>query len=504
MGLFSSLFGSSGSDKADKMRQMAIDAFNAIQTPELKDLQIQLAKYVAAGRLTPEQAEAELLKSNAFNDIATDPALAGAQKQALSALQQVGNEGGLTAIDKSRLQNITNEQNQVAKGRNEAIMQQAQQRGMGGSDVNTVNQLLSEQGAADRASQRGTDVAAEAQARALQALIAGGQTAGQIRGQEYGEQANRAQAENAIDLFNKQTLNQTNLYNVDTANRAQAANLANEQAISGANTGTTNAERQYNAQQHQQRFNDEMAKAQGVAGTYNAWAGDATEQAKNETAADQALLGTGIGAASTAFGGPAAGAAASKGSAPMTKKFQDEYDKNLAGTRNFYEGGEIPKEDDDTLENVTLTGMNCGGYVKMNEGGKTPLLPIKGNSEGGWTITDPNGQVVGSFSSYAEAVDYADKVRQKQPNVQDFRNGGTVPGQANVPGNSPQNDTVKAKLSPGEVVIPRTAVSDDEEFDSFMEKFRPSKREKSVDDKTPLMVQALQNLSSRVDRIEGR
>jgi hypothetical protein len=66
------------------------------------------------------------------------------------------------------------------------------------------------------------------------------------------------------------------------------------------------------------------------------------------------------------------------------------------------------------------------------------------------------------------------------------------------------NDTVPAKLSPGELVVPRTAMSDDEEFDAFMDKFRPSKREKRVDSDKPLMVQALQNLSSRIDRVEGR
>lgn len=539
MGMFSKLFGGSGSDKADKMRQMAIDAFNAIQTPELKDLQIQLDKYVTAGRLTPEQAEAQLLQSNAFNDIVTDPALAGAQKQALAALQEVGTSGGLTAIDKARLQDITNEQNQVAKGRNEAIMQQAQQRGMGGSDINTVNQLLNEQSAADRASQRGTDVAAEAQARALQALIASGQTAGQIRGQNYGEQANKAQAQNAIDLFNKQTMNQTNLYNVDAANRAQAANLANEQNIANANTSTMNAEKQYNAQQYQQDYLNKLNKAQGVAGTYNAWANDATAQKKAETGADLSLIGMGIGAGMAAFGGPAGAAA---GGAMAGGKMGQIQGGQGGSTRNvpeygqvwspYSEGGEVTMDQEDfkkehdrllnTLENptpsaleseadrqrkeMTEQGYNCGGSVHMAEGGdvKTPPLPITSEGTDGWTIRDPKGQIIGTFNSYAEAADFAQKVQQKQPLVSDFQKGGQVPGHAKVPGNSPVNDTVKAKLSPGEVVVPRSAMSDDEEFDAFMEKFRPSKRKAEIDPDKPLMVQALRNLSNRVDRMEGQ
>jgi len=36
--------------------------------------------------------------------------------------------------------------------------------------------------------------------------------------------------------------------------------------------------------------------------------------------------------------------------------------------------------------------------------------------------------------------------------------GGAVPGHAKVPGDSSINDTVHAKLSPGEAVIPRSQV----------------------------------------------
>lgn len=510
MGLFSSLFGKSGSDKADKLRQQAIDAFNSIQTPELKDLQVKLAHYVSVGRLTPEQAEAELLSSNAFNDIVTDPSLAAAQKQALVALQDIGTQGGMTAIDRARMQDITNEQNQIARGRNEAILQSARQRGMGGSDITTVNQLLNEQAAADRAAQQGVDVAANAEARALQALIQAGQTAGQIRGQDYGEQANKALAQNAIDLFNKQTLNQTNLYNVDAANRAQAANLANEQSIANANTGTTNTERMQNVGAVQQNFANEMGKASGKAGVYNQWAADAEANARADRAADQALLGgviqTGATALGTAFGGPVGGAAANQTFAPRNpteEAFHTQYQ------RGYQEGGIVQPDDEDEERLNVNAGespifMNCGGKVKMNQGGETPLLPIVAGEDNKFTILDPNGEIVGSFDSYADATMYADKVRQKQPQKSDFPQGGVVPGQANVPGNSPANDTVSAKLSPGELVVPRTAMSDDEEFDAFMNKFRPSSRRSQVDPDKPMMVQALQNLSSRIDRIEGR
>jgi hypothetical protein len=51
-------------------------------------------------------------------------------------------------------------------------------------------------------------------------------------------------------------------------------------------------------------------------------------------------------------------------------------------------------------------------------------------------------------------------------------NGGLVPGRAQVPGNSPANDTVLAKLSPGEVVIPRTYADNPEAAAEFIRSIR--------------------------------
>ncbi len=423
MGLFSSIFGSGGSDKADKLRQQAIDAFNSIKTPELSALQVQLDKYVQAGKMTPEQAEVQLLGSNAFNSVVTDPSFVGAQKQALQQMQAIGSQGGLTAIDKAQLNDITNQQNQQNRSQNEATMQQAQQRGVGGSDLNAVNQLINEQGNADRAANQGLGVAAQAQARALAAMQAAGQQGGALESQQYGEQANKAQAQNAIDVFNKQALNQTNLFNTQSANAAQAANLANAQAVANANTATGNQNKTYNAQQNQQVFEDAMKKAQGMAGVETGWANDAQRQAENERNASAGLisgaLNAGATAAGAAFGGPAGAMAANQltdtASQSTPGSTNSNYKRNSDGSYNFAEGGEVHDE-------------SCG----YNEGGMC------------------------------------------------MKHGGSVPGHAEVSGDSPKNDTVSAKLSPGEVVVPRSAMQDDAEFEAFMAKFRPSAQHKKM------------------------
>lgn len=469
MGMFSKLFGSSGSDKADKMRQQAIDAFNAIQTPELKDLQIQLDKYVQAGKLTPEEAEAQLLSSNAFNDITTDPSYTGAAKQALQQLQQIGTQGGMTAIDKAQLQDITNQQNQEAKSRNEAVMSQARERGMGGSDISTVNQLLNEQSAADRASQAGTNVAANAQQRALQAIQASGGLGQSLEGQAYGEAANKAAAQNAIDLFNKQTLNQTNLYNTQTSNAAQAANLANAQSVGNANTETGNANKEYNAAAVQQQYNDALQKANGEAGVFGQWANDATAQAAKEKAADMGitsgLLQGGATALGAAFGGPAGAAAGSTAFKPKNPT-EDAFNTNY-NTNNFSDGGEVTADHPEHPEHLAM-----GGHVHC-------------------------------YANGGDVHHHPDCYMSKGGQTQDFRSGGHVPGVAKVPGNSPKNDTVDAKLSPGEIVVPRSAANDDDEFNHFMEKFRPSKQPKALSPHVPVEAKALANLHTRIQRLEG-
>lgn len=50
--------------------------------------------------------------------------------------------------------------------------------------------------------------------------------------------------------------------------------------------------------------------------------------------------------------------------------------------------------------------------------------------------------------------------------------GGLVLGRPNVPGDSPRNDTVPARLSPGEVVIPRSIVDDPVATEEFMRVIR--------------------------------
>lgn len=58
--------------------------------------------------------------------------------------------------------------------------------------------------------------------------------------------------------------------------------------------------------------------------------------------------------------------------------------------------------------------------------------------------------------------------------------GGVIPGVAKVPGDSLKNDTVHAMLSPGEIVVPRSAAQDADKAKEFIDALM--KKKKGADD----------------------
>lgn len=62
--------------------------------------------------------------------------------------------------------------------------------------------------------------------------------------------------------------------------------------------------------------------------------------------------------------------------------------------------------------------------------------------------------------------------------LRQYSDGGKVDGHAAVPGDSPKNDTVTAKLSPGEIVIPRSKVGSPDAAHRFLEAVMDKKKKK--------------------------
>lgn len=296
MGLFDSIgdFLSGGNnDKAAAARQGATDQLNSLVLPDVSEMQLQLEQMVQQGVITPEQAQTYLVEQSDMNNISTDPKLKQAQLDALSGLQDISSNKGLTAADRAQLQSIQTGEDTAARGAREAILQNAQARGMGGSGIELLQQFQNQQDSATRKSQRDLDVAAMAQNRALQALQQAGQLGGQIQAQDFNQQAQVAGANDAINKFNAQNQQNVELVNTKARNIAQAQNLSEQQRVADSNVDLKNQQQKYNKSLQQQQFDNAYKKAGGVAYSLN-------NQAQGFQQAGQGvqnLIGTTLGAA---------------------------------------------------------------------------------------------------------------------------------------------------------------------------------------------------------------
>ncbi len=275
MGFFQDIFSEGNNlltggkaDKADDARQRALDAMQNVELPTVEEMQIHLETLVQQGQLSPEEAQVYLQQRSEMNGVSTDPALMNAQYDALQGLQDVANEDGLTAVDKAKLSAIQTEQDTHARGQREAILQNAQARGMGGSGMEMLAQLQNQQDSATRGSQRGMDVAAMAQERALQALMGAGNMGNQMQQTQFGQKAQVAKSNDAINQFNTQ--NMQTVGNINTQNRNVAAekNLGEKQRVADTNVGTRNQQEAHNKGLHQQNFQNAIQKAGGEVAAY--------------------------------------------------------------------------------------------------------------------------------------------------------------------------------------------------------------------------------------------
>lgn len=394
----SDLFGINSTAGTDQLKQ-ALAALQGVQAPTAAQLTLpQLQKYVAAGVLTPEQYQAISANPQAFQDIANSADQTGntAQKSALQQLGGIVQAGGSTPINQATLLNNIQQTNQAMQAARKGITSEAQQRGVAGGGLEFINQLMNEQSNAQNANTGAVNAASNNAQLALSALASQGTLGGQVQGQENQQAQAKAQAAQQVAEYNSQLQSAANQYNVQNANQAQQMNLSNAQDISNKNTGNANAVTQYNAQVPQTVFDNSMRKAGAVAGNYGQQADLAQKQAQQQNAFTGNLIGAGA-----------------------------------------------------TLGGSYIAGQALAGGVNGNQGQGFQYGPPKSANTNQY-----------SPSGYAHGGEVSGRCYAQGGEVHDhqlcMKVGGDVPGEAEVPGDSSQNDTVDAKLSPHEIVLPRS------------------------------------------------
>ncbi len=313
--------------RAAEAQERALAQMQGLELPDMEQMKVYIQDLVSQGKITPEEAQTYLQENTELQGISTDPVTRQAQLDALSGLQKISSEGGLTAQDQAKLNQIRTQEDTQARGQREAILQNAQARGVGGSGVELMSQMLNQQQSAQNQSQRDLDVGALAEQRALEALIAGGQLGGQMQETEFGQKAQVANAQDAINRFNAANRQSVANTNVGARNTAQYANLQNAQDIANTNAANRNQAEYYNKNLPQQGFENAYRKAGGTAGAYNNIASQAAAAGQN----NQKVLGSLVsaGAVGAAGGGAPQMVAAGQGYNEYNKPAQTGSDVRM-------------------------------------------------------------------------------------------------------------------------------------------------------------------------------
>lgn len=362
-------------EAALQMGDKAAQQYQGLTTPDIQAMKLELEAPELVGVLSPEEYAA-----SEMGKVSTDPRLQAAQMSALSGLQQRG-EQGLTPEDQATLRKVLQGAQATGEAQRQAAMSEQAQRGLASSGQGLLASLMAGQNAANQQANQAVDIAGQSNALKMAALAQAGQLGGQIRGQEFDEQAKKAAAQDAINAMNTKT-------RMDV----QAQNLAQRQRIAETAAGLRNQQQQYNKQLNQADFQNKYQLAQGKAGAYGGQAnmlmqaGTALPQTTKPGIGAALLGGAGTGAAIGATaGGPAGagyGALAGMGAGLLgsqlaadggiintdQKQLNSASSKSFAGS--FNDGGiGLDKTDPNQLEGAASSSFT-GSFA---DGGQTRL-----------------------------------------------------------------------------------------------------------------------------------
>lgn len=300
-GVASSLIGGAMAQRAGAEQQASADAASAraraliggVETPDIEKQKLDLAQYQYLGGLTPEQLETMGLGPSAMEQVNVDPLYK--QKQ-LEALERVGqlSEEGMTPEEKSILEMSRRKAASETQAKMAQILQDRQQRGIGGSGDELAAKLAAAQQGADAQSQGDMQAAQQAMSTRRQALQQLADMSSGLRGQEYGEQSNLAKARDVISQFNVQNAQDVAKTNVSARNQALARNLETRQGLANQNVGLSNEQQLYNKELLQKDYLNRMDKAKSMAGMASDQARQYTQRAA-DVSKGIAETGQGVG-----------------------------------------------------------------------------------------------------------------------------------------------------------------------------------------------------------------
>lgn len=263
-GLLGSILGGQSIDESRRFQEEQLKRWLELNVPDPKDQELILERYRVEGTLTPELEQAIAQTDSNLKGISVDPRLRQAEYDALASLQDISNSGGMTLTDQANLEKNLGQARTQNKGAQERIIQNMQERGMGGSGQELAARMIAGQQSGELANQAGLQAAASASDRGLQALMQAGNLGADLEKMQWGQGKDVASAQDIIDRFNTQNLRDVQSRNVGAKNEAQKYNLGLAQDVSNANVDLANKQQQYNKELLQKEFQNKMGVVSGA------------------------------------------------------------------------------------------------------------------------------------------------------------------------------------------------------------------------------------------------
>lgn len=270
-------------------KQLSKDEMNfmrAVQNMDVENPEKWYAQYQQY--IDPIMKDTYQIDGTEYDNINVDPDTLYAQNKALDELINLSEAQGLGAIDQQALDQVVNEENRNLQGQNDAILQNAMERGVYGSGLELAQRLQNAQSGANRMNDRGLDIMSQAQQRALESLASYGDLASQMRTQSFDEQSRRAEA-----------MDQINKWNAENSQAVQNANVDAQNETNRANVGVANAQED----QRVQTERDLQAQQNEKANTLASYYGSKRQADAEDKKSKNQLTGTIASVGASYFGG---------------------------------------------------------------------------------------------------------------------------------------------------------------------------------------------------------
>ena len=229
--------------KASKEERERIQGLiDGIKDPNFDPKDFTSEQYAAAAKFVPEIASyveeknPQLVKATASGQAGME-----AQMAAVGRLRDLATSGEDVQSRLLTTRALGDAANQNA-AQQRTIQQNAAQRGLGGSGLEFMQSMIGQQGSNQAATRAGQDAAMNAYQTKIQAMKDSGTLGGQMRQQDFSEQAKNADIINSFNQRQAQNANSYNQYVAGVNNDASRYNIGNQNRIAEANTGLRNAD----------------------------------------------------------------------------------------------------------------------------------------------------------------------------------------------------------------------------------------------------------------------